>query len=360
MKICVYTIAKNEEHHVERLCNSAKDADLILILDTGSTDKTVEVARQHGAQVYEQKIFPWRYDEARNRALALIPDDFDVCVAMDMDEYLAEGWRAEIERLWVDGVNQINYVFKITEKRSFVNNKIHGRFGYFWQWPVHECLSHDVRIEHKTAQSNMTIIVHDPKVEAKLDKHHEMLEFAVKQFPESGRMVYYYARDLVNLQKWEKAIPHLKKYLTLDTRKNAKERAVSMLHLGRCYEKLGKPDESIEWFRSAVFENPLIKDSWYDLAHAYFKHKRYPEAYATFLVVPSISKVRNELRDNSEMCGYAPWDWASIAASRTGMKEAAAMCCELALEYLPNDDRMTKNLEAYRSAIPKKKPEETT
>ena len=145
MKICVYTIAKNEEHHVERLCNSAKDADLILI--------------------------------------------------MDMDEYLAEGWRAEIERLWVDGVNQINYVFKITEKRSFVNNKIHARFGYFWQWPVHECLSHDVRIEHKTAQSNMTIIVHDPKIEAKLDKHHTMLEYAVKQFPDSGRMVYYYARD---------------------------------------------------------------------------------------------------------------------------------------------------------------------
>jgi len=45
MKICVYTIAKNEEHHVERLCNSAKDADLILILDTGSTDNTVKVAR---------------------------------------------------------------------------------------------------------------------------------------------------------------------------------------------------------------------------------------------------------------------------------------------------------------------------
>jgi hypothetical protein len=40
MKICVYAISKNEEMFVERFCNSAKDADLILIADTGSTDLT--------------------------------------------------------------------------------------------------------------------------------------------------------------------------------------------------------------------------------------------------------------------------------------------------------------------------------
>lgn len=45
MKIAVYAISKNEEQFVERFCNSAKDADLILIADTGSTDGTVEKAR---------------------------------------------------------------------------------------------------------------------------------------------------------------------------------------------------------------------------------------------------------------------------------------------------------------------------
>ena len=46
MKIAVYAISKNESHFVKRFCDSAKDADFILIADTGSTDNTVEVARE--------------------------------------------------------------------------------------------------------------------------------------------------------------------------------------------------------------------------------------------------------------------------------------------------------------------------
>ena len=44
MKICVYAISKNEEMFVERFCAAAKDADMILIADTGSTDATVAKA----------------------------------------------------------------------------------------------------------------------------------------------------------------------------------------------------------------------------------------------------------------------------------------------------------------------------
>ena len=46
MKIAVYAISKNEEQFVKRFCESAKEADLILIADTGSTDGTVEVAKE--------------------------------------------------------------------------------------------------------------------------------------------------------------------------------------------------------------------------------------------------------------------------------------------------------------------------
>lgn len=325
MKICVYTIAKNEEHHVPRFCASAKDADIVLILDTGSTDNTVELAKQCGATVYQQKIFPWRYDEARNRALALIPEDFDVCIGMDMDEYLTEGWREEVERLWVDGVNQIVYPFRLNEKRSVITNKIHARFGFFWDYPVHECIVVDVRTKRKTATSNMVLVTHDPYVEAKLDKHYEMLQYAIKQYPDSGRMVYYYARDLVNLQKWEQAIPYLKKYLTLDQRKNAKEKATCMQHLGRCYDKLGKGDDSIEWYRNAVIETPNVKNTWDNLAHIYAKYKKYPEAYAISLVIPTIANVVDEIRDNSGLNGNIPLDRAKSMADKLGLKNDTAI-----------------------------------
>ena len=88
MKVCVYTIALNEEKHVERWYNSSKEADLHIIADTGSTDRTVEIARSLGIQVYNIHIKPWRFDDARNAALALVPSDADYCVIMDMDEAL--------------------------------------------------------------------------------------------------------------------------------------------------------------------------------------------------------------------------------------------------------------------------------
>jgi SAM-dependent methyltransferase len=49
-KICVYTISKNEEKFVKRWADSAKDADLLVIADTGSDDRTVEIAKECGIQ----------------------------------------------------------------------------------------------------------------------------------------------------------------------------------------------------------------------------------------------------------------------------------------------------------------------
>lgn len=99
MKIGVYTIAKNEEHFVERWANSAKEADYRFILDTGSTDNTVARATALGVDVAVSSISPWRFDDARNTALALLPADIDICIALDMDEILVEGWREALEQI---------------------------------------------------------------------------------------------------------------------------------------------------------------------------------------------------------------------------------------------------------------------
>ena len=71
MKIAVYTIALNEVKFVKRWAESAKDADYRLIADTGSTDGTPEIAKDSlGVNVVRISISPWRFDLARNAALA--------------------------------------------------------------------------------------------------------------------------------------------------------------------------------------------------------------------------------------------------------------------------------------------------
>ena len=66
-KIIVYAISKNEESFVDRWYESMKEADQIYVLDTGSTDKTVEKLKSHNIYVKQEIINPWRFDIARNK-----------------------------------------------------------------------------------------------------------------------------------------------------------------------------------------------------------------------------------------------------------------------------------------------------
>ena len=97
MKVIVYAISKNEEKFVDRWVNSMQEADEIIVLDTGSTDHTVEELKKRGVIVYQETIFPWRFDTARNESLAKVPKDADICVATDLDEVFVPGWRAVLE-----------------------------------------------------------------------------------------------------------------------------------------------------------------------------------------------------------------------------------------------------------------------
>ena len=72
-KICVYAITKNEEKFVEKWYNSMKEADAVVVLDTGSTDNTVAKLKELGAIVEVKEINPWRFDVARNESLKLVP-----------------------------------------------------------------------------------------------------------------------------------------------------------------------------------------------------------------------------------------------------------------------------------------------
>ena len=103
LKIAVYTIALDEAAHVDRWADSAVDADLRIVGDTGSSDDTVERLLRKGVTVHRIGIRPWRFDDARNAVMALIPGDVDVCVTMDMDVFLAPGWRPKVEAAWTPG-----------------------------------------------------------------------------------------------------------------------------------------------------------------------------------------------------------------------------------------------------------------
>lgn len=86
MDLSLCMIVKNEEASLPQTLNSVKAiVDQMIVLDTGSTDRTVEVAKQLGAEVYH---FPWGNDfaEARNASLKYVRGKW--VLVLDADEVL--------------------------------------------------------------------------------------------------------------------------------------------------------------------------------------------------------------------------------------------------------------------------------
>ena len=86
MKVSLCMIVKNEETSLPKCLGSVKDfVDEIVVLDTGSTDKTTQIAQQFGAKVH---YFPWNnnFSSARNEALKYVTGDW--ILVLDADESL--------------------------------------------------------------------------------------------------------------------------------------------------------------------------------------------------------------------------------------------------------------------------------
>lgn len=89
LDISVIILTYNEEIHLERCLNNAKKfAKEIFIVDSFSTDKTIEIANQMGAKVYQH---PWEnYSKQFNWGLQNLPIQTEWVWRMDADEYLSE------------------------------------------------------------------------------------------------------------------------------------------------------------------------------------------------------------------------------------------------------------------------------
>ena len=108
-KVYVYAICKNEAQFAQRWMESMGEADGVYVLDTGSDDGTPQRLGELGARVEVERVVPWRFDEARNRSLALVPEDADICVCTDLDEVFRPGWREAVETAWGQAKTRLHY-----------------------------------------------------------------------------------------------------------------------------------------------------------------------------------------------------------------------------------------------------------
>jgi glycosyltransferase involved in cell wall biosynthesis len=94
MKLSVILIAKNAEPTLRRCLESVAWAGEIVLVESGSTDRTAEIAREFTPHVYQTPDFPG-FGPQKNRALDRATGDW--ILALDSDEWVTPGLRADIE-----------------------------------------------------------------------------------------------------------------------------------------------------------------------------------------------------------------------------------------------------------------------
>ena len=339
MKLAVYTIALNEEKHVKRWYESTKGADYHIIADTGSTDKTVEIAKKLGITVYEISVKPFRFDDARNAALALVPSDADVCLSLDMDEVAEEGLVETIQQEWEEWADR-GWLWWETGNKWKNNNRLHARHGYRWIKPCHE-VTVKYTLEKEQAMDFDYTVYHKPDNNKSRGQYLGMLEFAVKEDPRDARMWAYLTREYFFHKKWEDVIKTAER--TLEAGGWYVERGAVCRAAGEASRQLGNEEDARDWFLKGVKEAPDQLEGWYSLAQFAYVHKNWQGCWDAAIKVTKLDKQSHYLVDDT-IWNWRCFDLLSIAGWYLGKKEEAFEFMQKAIKANPDDKRLQDNL----------------
>ena len=352
MKIVVYAIAKNESSFVDRWMDSMSEADQVVVLDTGSDDGTAERLQARGAQVTVERIAPWRFDQARNRSLELVPEDTDVCVCTDLDEVFHPGWRSALEGVWTPETRQASYRYTWSfqpdgsEGVVFWQEKIHARRGFRWVHPVHEVLEWVGEGERAPlALAQGVQLDHHPDPKKSRGQYLPLLELSVAEDPEDDRNLHYLGREYLYYGRWDDCIRTLTRHLALPSAVWRDERAASMRYIARAHAWKGERDEARDWYLRAAAEAPHLREPWTDLAMLLYEDQEWDGVlYATACALKIRERPRTYICE-AEAWGSLPHDLRCQAYYHTGRLPQALEEARLALAAAPSDPRLAGNTE---------------
>ncbi|WP_431086425.1 glycosyltransferase [Paenibacillus sp. 8b26] len=284
--IALCMIVKNEEQYLRRCLDSVKDkVDQIIIVDTGSTDATVDIAKEYTNEVYN---FKWVNDfsAARNEAIKYATSDY--ILIMDADEYLDES-----SDLKADVSSECDYYFlkvhnffsqgqKIehTSIRLFANSK-----GLFYRNRLHEHLNNlDEDKKAFTSDFGKSYLFHTGYTDEMMqdrDKQKRNLPLMLQEVKENPNA--YNLFNMGRTYKWvgehEKAIQYFKKAYPLST--NLIIVSDLLTNLSHCLVSLKREFEALQILNDATALYPNETDLRHTQALVFSEVHYYKDAIAT-------------------------------------------------------------------------------
>lgn len=343
-------IVKNEEDVLERCLTSVgQAADQIIVVDTGSTDRTRDIARAFTDQVYD---FPWIDDFSAARNFAFSKADKQYCLWLDADDVLEPEEREKFLRLketldpGTDAVmmryntafDQLgNPVFSFYRERLLRT----GRFR--WEGRVHEAIAVSGRVVYSDiAVSHRKLHPSDSDRNLRI---YERQRAAGE--PLSPRDQFYYARELCYHRRYEQAAAEFTAFL--DGGRGWRENNIEACRfLAVCWDELGQPEPAL-WalLRSFAYDVPRAEVCC-DLGRKYFDKGEL--AQAVFWYELALTRPLNPDSGGfvlPDCYGYVPALQLCVCYDRLGDSLTAAAYNELAAAHKPEDGAVLHNRQYF-------------
>ncbi len=346
VEISLCMIVKNEEAVLERCLKSVENVvDEIIILDTGSTDKTKEIAARFTEKIYD---FKWvnHFAKARNKAFSYATKTFILWLDAD-DIFKADDAKKlkELKKKITPKTDAISMDYHLgfdgnggvtSSIRRFRLVKAENQFK--WHGAVHEYLEVFGNLEHSDiAVTHLSLDDgHDSTRNLEI---YEQMKRNNETF--SPRDLLYYANELTDHSKFEEAIKYYIQFI--QTEKGWSEDVIRACNkLADCYSNLGIVEKARDWsFRALEYGKPK-PETCCRIGHIFIEKQLFPEA-SYWYEQAIVNKETVGYFQNIACETWIPHLQLAVCYDKMGLTEKGNQHNELAGKYLPNDERVAYN-----------------
>lgn len=338
--ISLCMIVKNEAYILKRILDQIKPiVDEIIIVDTGSTDQTREIASQYTTLLFD---YSWDQDFSAARNFACSKATMDYWIWLDADDFIPP----EQQKLLLDLKENLNPAIDVVMMKYLTGFDIDGnvtfsyyrermlknKCGFRWSGKVHETVTphgtilySPIAIEHRKSGSG------DPN--RNLNIYTAMLQKGEKLEP---RHQFYYARELYYHKQYEEAIKEF--FSFLNTPDGWIENKIdACLQMSFCYEYLKKNKERLEiLLYSFTFDIPRAEICC-EIGRYMMEHESYRQAIFWFQ-----QALASEICEDSgafiqkDYYGYIPSIQLCICYNNLGEYEKAFEYHKKSMKWKPN------------------------
>ncbi len=349
-KLSVCLIVKNEEELLGRCLESLKDlGDELVIVDTGSTDRTIEIAKSYGARIGH---FEWCDDfaAARNYAESLCLGEY--IYWQDGDEELQEGRdliREIVEKGERDGVRPKLILSRNNGRPAggFVRQEMLHKNNREWSW---HGAAHNYLKGPASSPEPRIVVEHLRRPSGDRPNHKDPIA-ALRSNLGSGfdeRHLFYLLRDHWYAKHYQEAIALAELLLSRPVHWPL-QRSHTAIIAGESYLALGQKDKARASFIKAVWEYGGWAEPYFALGKSYYNEGVWAQGAAWFYASLPFDPPQNYFAD------YTIYDWRrcdllAVCLYKMGRSAEAERYGQIALAFQPEDERLQANQSYYRRA----------